>query len=90
MTKYGCVELKPLQSKAQKVDKGTPSIRELPKNRSWIAQHAKEVRSSETVLHIYRSTWRHIPEVTILSSLVVIFYFLITSLTLTLLTWRIW
>jgi hypothetical protein len=55
------------------------------KNRSWIAPHVKEVRSSETVLYIYiyiyiyLSTRRHIPEDTILSSLV-IFYFLITDL----------
>ena len=50
------------------------------KNRSWNAQHGKEIRSSETVLHIYQSTRCHITEVTILSNLVVIFYFLITDL----------
>jgi len=50
------------------------------KNRSWIAQHEKEIRFSETVLYLYRSTRRRTPEVIILSSLVVIFYFLITDL----------
>jgi len=46
---------------------------------SWIAQHEKEIRFSETVLHLYRSTRRHTAEVIILSSLVVILYFLITD-----------
>jgi hypothetical protein len=76
MTKYGCVELKPLQFNAQKVDNGMPSIRETadsenPQLDCPACEGNTFLRNSVT--YIYQSTRRHIPEVSILSSLVVIF-----------------